>query len=510
MIRSSFASFNTAKMAIQANQNALAIVGQNMANVKTTGYTRQRLDLVSLNSNNISASFMAIPQTRIGFGVMVTGVSQIRDPFLDVRYRIEMGNLGSADKRLELLDKIRVTIDENDKSGIVDQFDDLIKQLDKMIGDPSTSKDNMVRSSAQALTSLLNNYAKGLEDTYNYAVTDAENDIKDVNSLLTELQQLNASIKSSQVHGNAALELMDQRNVLLDQLGTYANIDVTTTTEVTINGQKIDSITVDYKAKDGTKIRLIDDVKSAGSLSLRKNGDSYELDITDTAGVTHANKPSDKGTMQSSLSMINDAGEFGGLTTRGIPYYQKTLDEMARKLAEVFNGLNNVPGSPTSGDLFETSDGSANVTARNIIISADWQSGAVTLQRTQNTSPDVPSDDSSNILNMKNALTGTQEFLSDPADPGSTFFKGSFQACYENMEAIHGMDQKATETLLKNYVSITNEVSNSRDSVSGVNLDEEAMDMMQFNSALTAASRYMTTLDEALSTIISSMGTVGR
>ena len=63
---------------------------------------------------------------------------------------------------------------------------------------------------------------------------------------------------------------------------------------------------------------------------------------------------------------------------------------------------------------------------------------------------------------------------------------------------------------LKNNVTILNGIQNSRDAVSGISLDEEASNMMTYLAAYNAASRLMTTLDEALNTLINNTGLVGR
>ena len=92
MIRSSFTGFNTARLGLMASQNAMEVTGQNITNVKTTGYSRQRLEQSSLSgSTNI---YNKVSDAHIGYGVIVNTVSQIRDPFVDTRYRLQMANLG--------------------------------------------------------------------------------------------------------------------------------------------------------------------------------------------------------------------------------------------------------------------------------------------------------------------------------------------------------------------------------------------------------------------------------
>lgn len=521
MIRSSFASFTTARLAIQASQNALAIVGQNMANVKTPGYTRQRLDQISLNSQGLTNIYQANPDAHIGYGVMVTGVSQIRDPFLDARYRTEMGSLGAIDKKVDVLSKIGEILDETDKKAMQAQFADLEKQL-KTLANPSItdSNDSLVRSSAQTLVGLFNQYSKQLSEVKGDLVTNTESDVTSMNNLLKEIKELNVTIKNSQVHGNAALELQDQRNYLIDQLSTYVDVRVSHTYDTTMTGNKVDVIRIDMACDSSTGssvVNLIDDVKDPAEFSMRLDPDdgTYSINVKDTYKGMNLDIKSDKGTLSSSISMLNDNGEFSDPATmnRGVGYYQKSLDNMAKTLAEVFNKLNaptvDNDGETIGGDLFSTSDGSTDITAANITIAKGWLDGSYKIIPSRGENPpagDTPSSENSNILNMMKALTDKQAFKKDD---GTTVFNGSFYDCFTNIVNTQATDLKSADSVLDNYLSITTEIANSRDSVSGVNLDEEGMDLIQYNTSLTAASKLMTALDEALNTIIN-MGLVGR
>ena len=72
------------------------------------------------------------------------------------------------------------------------------------------------------------------------------------------------------------------------------------------------------------------------------------------------------------------------------------------------------------------------------------------------------------------------------------------------------IDLKSANTTLNNQISVLNQTANTRDGISGVQLDEEGMDLMHYNQSYTAAARLMTTLDEALDTLINKTGVVGR
>ena len=87
MVRATFAGITTAFSSLQANQKRLDIVGQNLANMNTPGYTRQQLDVSSLNHLHPVSHYANGSEITVGFGVKMDGVSRIRDPYLDVQYR---------------------------------------------------------------------------------------------------------------------------------------------------------------------------------------------------------------------------------------------------------------------------------------------------------------------------------------------------------------------------------------------------------------------------------------
>ena len=94
MVRATFAGFGTALSALQANQKRLDITGQNLSNMNTAGYTRQQLQVSSLNYTHPISHYMNGSEISVGFGVSMDTVTQIRDPFLDAQYRNQMQKSG--------------------------------------------------------------------------------------------------------------------------------------------------------------------------------------------------------------------------------------------------------------------------------------------------------------------------------------------------------------------------------------------------------------------------------
>jgi flagellar hook-associated protein 1 FlgK len=135
------------------------------------------------------------------------------------------------------------------------------------------------------------------------------------------------------------------------------------------------------------------------------------------------------------------------------------------------------------------------------------------------TNPNAGSTASDNIILMIKSLTEDREFNYDytytdesgnPQTGSMSFYKGNFSQCYSNMENMQGIDSSANTAILNNHISVLNETSNNKDAVSGVSLDEEGIDLMQFQRSYTAAARLMTTLDQVLDVLINNTGVVGR
>ena len=256
-----FGSFTAARMGIYASQSALNVTGNNIANINTDGYTRQRLDLVSLNSWG-SARYANKMNMDVGYGVLTNGVSQLRDPYIDIRYRDEQANVGASETWLDCLKQLSHTLDEvgdGDDFGILErQFNDFLSQLQQLNGAVGTTEyDTTVRSSAEVLCKLFNSYAKALEKVETTQLKNIKDDVTSVNTILTQIRSLNEEIRESGIHGAKALELRDERNVLIDELSKYIKIDVSYDMEKLDEFNSVERLNINIADSGNPPIRLI-------------------------------------------------------------------------------------------------------------------------------------------------------------------------------------------------------------------------------------------------------------
>lgn len=513
MIRSTFSGFTTAQLAMAASQRALDVTGQNIANINTPGYTKQRLDIASLNTKGASF-YNSDNNIRVGYGVHMTGVSQLRDPFLDTQYRSQIGKLGTTDAHAASFEQLAPIFDETTKDGILSALNNITSSLDKLSSQVGNQEfDTMVRSNMQILINLFRDNANRLADVRKDATNSFKTtDVADVNEMLKNIANLNTSIKNSQILGNPALELQDQRNDLLDQLASYLPISVKYSDQEVGPGQFVEVLDVTFTATDGTKYSLISD-GSYGSLDADISGQPVKLSLTDSkgnAGTDITDRLSD-GTLKGSLDFLNKSGDFDNSDFKGIGYYEKALDSLVNAFATKFNELNqkkDAQGVVTDKNpLFETTDGSTTFTASNIKIAEGWLNGSYGITASNDYSTgELGSTAHENIDAMIKAMDETLEFKVG----NTTFFKGSFYECFNNISTTLAIDTKSANTILENQISVLNQTANSRDAISGVQLDEEGMDLMHYNQSYTAAARLMTTLDEALDVLINKTGIVGR
>ncbi|RKD32997.1 flagellar hook-associated protein FlgK [Lacrimispora algidixylanolytica] len=670
MTRSTFAGFTTARLAMAASQRSLDVTGQNIANINTVGYTKQQVDLVSLNLRGGDV-YSSNPSSKIGYGVETTSVSQIRDPFLDVQYRNQVAKVGTADARQEVLDQLGDVFDETDKDALKTALSELSSSLDKLSANANSSEfDSIVRSRCQVLMNYIHQKNADLKSTRDETISGLEKTtLPKVNSLLSDIGELNDAIYKSQMLGNPALEMMDQRNTKLDELAGYVPISVSYKEVNIADGAKYNYPVVKLNGTNGTTYNLTagDHGENFASLSIKVEDGTVKINLipasdfpayADVSALkTDITDKLREGTLKGTLDMLNKSGELDNPSSdyRGIGYYEKSFDSFVQSFAKTFNKLNintvpytgitNAPskGAPTemvgdgakkveysynfenakgnflnheivningqsytfgdgSGgtialgntmedslknlaskipnttfdvkgismagaweykdkkltwsstaplatgqsigensirataskdidnltysanplniknyDLFKTSDGSSIFTASNIKISDDWMNSSIHIIASHD--PKAGTTASDNITLMIKALTDSREFTyeynytdyaGNPKSGSTSFYNGSFSQCYSNMENMQGIDSSSNTAILNNHISVLSETSNNKDAVSGVSLDEEGINLMQFQRSFSAAARLMTTLDQALDTLINSTGMVGR
>ena len=279
-----FGTFTAAQLGIYASQKGLSVTGNNIANINTAGYTRQVLQQVSLKTGGADR-YANKYDVHVGQGVLCTGVSQIRDPYLDIRFRSESSKVGYADAVLgtynDLADFLDEVGDGEDGYGVLSTgFDEFVKALAGLDVETGLKvNDTLVRKAAEKLVNYFHKYAEDLATLKKNKEDGMRQDIKRVNELLNGIRDLNASIRKSEIHGDNALEMRDDRNLMIDELSTYLKIDVVYSMEDIGAGLEVEKLTIklgdanpDATSKTD-EVRLVDGIYAAQLTTPKENPD---------------------------------------------------------------------------------------------------------------------------------------------------------------------------------------------------------------------------------------------
>ena len=539
-LRPSFMGIESMKQTMYAAQKSLDITGNNIANVNTLGYSRQRADQVSIS---VSASSLYFNTSRAlaGQGAATSGITQIRDKLLDKRYRDLNSGTALANIANENLRDIENVLDVFDTTGfygIYNKFKDILSQF----GTDNTDRlelANVTLEYGKQMCQAIKNYDEQIDKIHDQVRLDAETSTDKVNSIFKQIHELNDQIKDAYVTSGDIIvdstqftgykvnseygpnELKDQLNALVDELSTFGNVNLTENSDGTFDVEFANHLCVQGDRNYATlEIAYYKDNKDVTADTL-KDVDEGGIDPKDCAMKFFFNdgtemRPTESGiasgAMRGYLDMYNGGGvyaselgnEFDGMSN-GVPYYREMINALANTMAEAFND------ACVAGDMFSSTDG-GEITAANIKVADDWKNDALLI--TKNADGEVAEGEelSNEYLNKIRAVIDKGLDFSRTTAANATVDQSDmtidkYVSYWENKL---GQDISYTTSVYDTYNSMAFSLSNQRDSIMGVNMDEEGANMMQFQKWYNASARMMTALDEALDKIINGMGLVGR
>ncbi len=520
MLRPTFLGFETAKRGLTAAQKGLDISGQNLTNWDSAGYTRQRVTQVAVAPDSYRSRYSSSRTGVAGQGVDITGIGQVRDVFLDKRFREESGDVGYFVQSSSILGDIQAALNEfnpKDDTGLRGCLMSMSNALQEFsINAYSETHANIVATEFKNLTQTLQQISNKLKDSREQQKYDLEISVEEINKKLQQVAGLNQAIMDdmSVMRDNPYFgpnELLDERNLLLDELSQYMDLQYSNnpdgTVTVTVNGQTAVS------GSKFDKLEMVED-KKTGVVGVRWVSSSKPASFT-------------TGSVKASLDYINGRGPNlknpGESTQRGYLYYKDKLDTFAQTLATAVNKIipevdadgNIIPGAYRKllGGLSDVPDVDGKfhvrddipITADNLSISDKWSqdSGYIIFHRNKDDVPD-------NVGNYAQALMEAVTNGSHLFDSNGEEFKGSFLDYIKGYSSTLAEDVSFSENRRVATSNISKNLEDSRDEVSGVVVDEEVANVMMYQKSLSAASRLMTAMDEALDVIINKTGLVGR
>ena len=226
-----FTGLNTALRGVQAQQAALDVISHNIANVETPGYSRQEAVFSASPTLRVDGAKQDGTGAQLGTGVDVQSYRRLRDDFLDLQFRAQTMSAGQSDVTAKRLGVVQSDLASGSTSDLGTLLDKFWGSWDTLAANPtSTDAKAAVVGTAQTLaqrfTTLDSDIASaGTQATA--AVSDLLSDSGPIKPIATELAQLNQQINQAQGAGVSPNDLLDRRDLLLDQLSRYGQVSVT-------------------------------------------------------------------------------------------------------------------------------------------------------------------------------------------------------------------------------------------------------------------------------------------
>jgi len=463
-----FSGINTALRSMLAQQQAMQVTEHNVANASTEGYHRQQAVIVPGSPYAPPGLNRPLYQGQIGTGAVVDQIRRYSMDFLDNRYRLEIAESSRWDAKREVLLQTEATLSETGSEGLVSRLDafwDGWQELSVDPGNLAVRADLVER--ADELCRALNWRAtqlRAIRTDQDLAVQDR---VGEVNDLAMQVARLNVEISSVYSVGDQPNDLLDQRDLVLDRLSELTGA----VSHVQDNGEVLVSI-----------------------------GGHALVVGTQTFALTVAQDPANNNLAAISWadgqSFTPVSGELTGLLEARdgeIVEQLAALDDVAAEVISSTNtlhasgyGLNNAHGL----DFFIGSD-ALSISVNPLMKALENIATASQV--------DAPGDGS---IAMQMA-----EIRSSFLMVSGTATIGDF---YTQKTAILGLAVQTAETRAADRELVANALSDQRESVVGVSLDEEAANLIESQRIYEALARMMTTLDDMLDRVINGMGRVGR
>lgn len=537
-MRSSFLGLEVSKRTIQLAQKTLDITGGNLSNVHTEGYTRQRIDVGSMYLNKYSNWQSKTSRMYLaGQGATAFGVNQVRDSYIDKRYRESTCFVAEHSTAADIMKEVETVLDNIDNTGLTARIDTLKDALSKYAEQPDSDElASIVRNEAYNITNLLHSYQVELQNLKESNIESLQTTMESTNTTIKSIVDMNKKIvKEYAVMATGKLsegesvtgsygpnEMLDTRNMLLDELSYMGNITVYDNPDGSvrvlmngveiINGEKYEQLYM----KGSTKNIDSEDYTS----ELLRDYAAYDAAVLRWTSGDDATFKS--GEIKAYVDALNGNGVYKSgyqNDSYGIPYYESTIDAFANDFANMMNYINGAVDEngkiidpnrlmfctkSCNEGLLEYED--ENMTASNIRIANSWMDDATMIGQVQ--------DKTTGEWSLSMDGDHVNELLVKMQTSVISFGgKGDFEGTVYNylMFISNRLGQQIdyNEAQYDSAYDTTEALLDSREAVSGVNSDEEGINMLTYQNWYNASSRMMTALDDCLDRLINNTGRVG-
>jgi flagellar hook-associated protein 1 FlgK len=487
---------------LQAQQSALNVVGNNIANVNTPGYTREVANLTSNQS-------LMQGQAYFGTGVSLNDVTSVRDKFLDLQIAQATSAQSGATALYTGVGAISTSLGDTTSTGLAAQIQAFFQGFQALAANPESSaaRTSVVSGAQSMINSLQVNYQL-LQQQQNSANQTVGSLVTQVNTLTSQIAQLNQQIIGSGAQGSNS-SAVDQRTALTNQLAQLVGINVLdggngqyqitldsgaatlVSGNSSFNLQTMpggpDNFSQVNSVMNGTTVDVTSSIKSGqlgAQLQLRDTtyaGYESQLDAL-AAGIS------------SQVNLLNRSGyAAGAVAPTGTDFFQ----------GAAANGLNGLPTTLTStvtnpykGMVDSLSVNGAIIANLSLIAAAGPPVPPATAAAGDNLN-------ANNIANLQFSLTGSS---SAPSNVTGVVLGSSYSDAVGTLVGTVGSDSQRYQLQSTTQQNLVSALQTQRDQLSGVSLDEEAAHLMTLQSGYQAAARFLNVINQLTAGLITQFG----
>jgi len=546
-----FGSLYIGASGLQTSQNALNTVAHNLSNVDTQGYTRQQVAQADRSYNNISKDAKIVSYKQTGLGVYYSRVRQVRDYFLDQTYRREVGRMSFYQVSYSTFTQVEDLLGEFTGKSFSESLGNLKEAVDELAKEPaSTVKQGLlIQRVSQFLKRAKTTYNDlcDLQDNYNVQV---KNGIDRVNTISSRIHELNKQICSIEIAGfEHANDLRDERNSLLDELVGLINIEYkedydgaiivkaeghqlisrTAVYELAVTADADNGFYTPYWKMDAKTITLangteVPDISNCKVfdltqvMSTEKNTDVGSIKAQLLARGDHranyTDLETDTDTYNTNISqsiIMNVQAEFDKL----VHIVATKMNEVLASAADADNGYLvdkdgnplqlfqkiTSPGYDENGNYIpeDASPGQANTlyTTANMIVNPDLVKSPSLLKFING----EKKEDYATAKLLQDVFTD-EEYVLNPNNTN----RCNVLDFYSNIVDQISIGGSVFKSYYDNQTTTVESTEYKRQQVVGVSDDEELNNMIKFQNAYNASSRYINAIDEMIEHIINTLG----
>ncbi|WP_062137901.1 flagellar hook-associated protein FlgK [Demequina aestuarii] len=477
---SSFSGLSTALSSLIAQRQALEVSGQNIANANTVGYTRQRADLQSASTSNVTALFETSRGT--GNGVGVVDIARLGDQFLDARLRTQTSQAAHTRSLATTFGRLETAVIEPSDTGLASGLNEFWDAWQDVANSPDNAATRTaLLGSARTLVTQIGDTYRALESQWSQARAETDALVTEVNTAAESVAHLNQQIRGVLASGGSPNELMDHRDQLITTLSNLVGATATPQQDGTVTvlvdgnplvqGDRTSAISV--QGSYVMTAAVSEPAPSPDAVSLRwADGTALALDGGELAGTLTAVQPA----------------SLGGPIANAVA----AVDDLATQVATSVNAVHTTgttlaaPPADTGVDFFSFTAGAPAALGLTVAV----------------TDPQM--------VAAGNGVGGTWDGSIADAISQIGVAVDSPDAQWRAFVVDLGVTsaaatRRATVAESARSTSETLHLSNA-----SVDLDEEMTNMLAYQRAYEGAARVMTAIDEMLDTLINRTGVVGR